>query len=229
MIRLRTLFIWTLIGGAGALYAGCAGQLTDAEKEFLVAGVDGGNAGGAGGAGVGTGGATGVTGGTGGVGTGGATGGAGGTTVGGTGGATGGTAGAGGGPLDPCMAPLAKDKCSTVGCHGGALLAAGLDLSAAMIAAPQPLVDKLNRGETGGCTAAVGKIIDSQKPDQSLLYTKITTQSCGAKMPPGTPLAPAETGCVLNWIRSIVGGGSGGGGGAAGAGGSGGTVDAGRG
>ena len=207
--------------------------MTDAEKELLVRDLDGSSVGGAGGAGSGTGGATGGTGATGGVGTGGATGGAGGAT-GGAGGATGGaagaTGGAGGGMLDPCMAPLMQSKCSLSGCHGGAVVTAGLDLSAAVIAAPQPLVDKLNRGETGSCMPGAGKIIDSQRPEQSLLYTKVTTQTCGAKMPPSGPLAPAETGCVLNWIKSIPGvnGGTGGAGGAAGAGGAGGAVDAGR-
>jgi hypothetical protein len=50
-------------------------------------------------------------------------------------------------------------------------------------------------------------------------------------MPPSGPLAPAETNCILNWIKSIpgVGGGTGGAAGAAGAGGAGGAVDAGRG
>ena len=126
--------------------------------------------------------------------------------------------------LDPCMAPIVMTKCSLTGCHGGASVAAGLDLSAAVIAAPQPLVDKLNKGETGSCTASVAKIIDSAKPEQSLLYTKVNTPPCGAKMPPSGPLAASELACVLNWIKSIPGVGGGGTGGAAGAGG---TVDAG--
>jgi hypothetical protein len=235
MNRLPTFFIATLFG-AGVVFAGCAGQLTDAEKDFLTRDIEGGLAGGTGGTGIGTGGASGGTGATGGVGTGGATGGAGGMggATGGAGGATGGAGGTGGGMLDPCMAPLMQSKCSLSGCHGGAVVSAGLDLSAAVLAAPQPLVDKMNRGETGGCMASVGKIIDSQRPDQSLLYTKVTSQTCGSKMPPGTPLTPTESGCVLSWIRSIpgVGGGTGGTGGAGGASGAGGTAgarDAGRG
>jgi len=213
------------------LFAGCAGQLTDAEKELFGRGLDatggaGGSidTGGAGGAGD-TGGTGGATGGTGG--TGGATGGTGGAT-----GGAGGTAGTGGGALDPCMAPLMTAKCSLSGCHGGVTLSAGLDLSAATINAPQSLVDKANKGETNmGCAAGFGKLIDSQRPEQSLIYTKVTSQPCGAKMPPSGPLAPAETNCVLNWIKSIPGvgtGGAGGAAGAAGAGGAGGTVDAGR-
>jgi hypothetical protein len=228
MTRIATLSI-SLLFAAGALLTGCAGQLTDAEKELLGRDIEGGNAGGAGGT---------DTGGTGGVGTGGATGGSGGVT-GGTGGATGGTGGAtggaggtaGGGMLDPCMAPLMRDKCSLSGCHGGVSVVAGLDLSPAILAAPQPLVDKLNRGDSTGCMASVAKIIDSAKPEQSLLYTKIMTPTCGAKMPPTGPLAPAETSCVLNWIKSIPGvsGGTGGASGAGGTGGAGGAVDAGRG
>ena len=226
MIRFVTLLMSIHAVGAMVLLAGCAGQLTDAEKELFGRGYDAtGGAGGAGGS-IGTGGAggSGDTGGTGG-----ATGGAGGATggVGGATGGAGGSAGTGGGALDPCMAPLMSAKCSLSGCHGGVVTSAGLDLSAATINAPQSLVDKMNRGEMGGCGANVGKLIDSQRPEQSLIYTKVTTQTCGAKMPPSGPLAPAETNCVLNWIKSIpgVGGGTGG---AAGAGGAGGSVDAGR-
>jgi hypothetical protein len=136
--------------------------------------------------------------------------------------------------LDPCMAPIVMTKCSLTGCHGGASVAAGLDLSASIIAAPTPLVDKMNKGETGSCMANVAKIIDSARPEQSLLYTKITTPTCGAKMPPSGPLAASEISCVLSWIKSIPGVGTGGGGtgGAAGAGGTGGaagTRDGGRG
>jgi hypothetical protein len=231
MIRFSTLLISIHAVGIGVLFAGCAGQLTDAERELFSRGIDA--SGGTGGS-IETGGAggSGVTGGTGGAGggTGGATGGVGGGTGGATGG-TGGAAGTGGGTLDPCMAPLMGAKCSLSGCHGGVTLSAGLDLTAATIAAPQPLVDKANKGETNqGCAAGVAKLIDSQKPEQSLIYTKVTTPSCGAKMPPSGPLAPAETNCILNWIKIIpgVGGGTGGTGGAAGAGGAGGAVDAGR-
>jgi hypothetical protein len=225
MIRFSTLFISIHAVGAAVLFAGCAGQLTDAEKELFGRGIDA--TGGVGGS-IDTGGAGGSanTGGTGG-----ATGGTGGAT-GGTGGATGGAAGTGGGTLDPCMAPLTVAKCSLSGCHGGVTTSANLDLSAATINAPQSLVDKANKGETnGGCSAGVAKLIDSQKPEQSLIYTKVTTQPCGAKMPPSGPLAPAETTCILNWIKSIpgVGGGTGGAGGAAGASGAGGAVDGGRG
>jgi hypothetical protein len=226
MIRFSTLLISIHAVGLGVLFAGCAGQLTDAEKELFGRGYDA--SGGAGGS-IETGGAGGAggSGDTGGVG--GATGGVGGAT-GGAGGATGGAAGSGGGTLDPCMAPLMGAKCSLSGCHGGVTTSAGLDLTAATINAPQPLVDKANKGEAMGCAAGVGKLIDSQRPEQSLIYTKVTTPSCGAKMPPSGPLAPAETNCILNWIKSIpgVGGGTGGAGGAAGAGGAGGAVDAGR-
>ena len=216
MNRLSTLFISILFGGAGVLLAGCAGQLTDAEKELLGRDLDSGSGtggtgitGGAGGMGGATGGVGGVGGGTGGVGTGGATGGVGGTA--GAGGASG-AGGAGGGMLDPCMAPLMVSKCNAAGCHGGGVISAGLDLTPTVINAPQPLVDKLNRGEMMACTAGIGKLIDSQRPEQSLIYTKVTTPTCGSKMPIGTPLTATETGCILNWIKSIPGVNSGGGG-----------------
>jgi hypothetical protein len=137
-LLLRSTFLCsTSVTAVALLFTGCAGQLTDAEKEMfgkdIEAGVTGGPTGGAGGApaggtgGAGVGGAVGGTGGaTGGVGgTGGATGGAAGVGgvggVGGMGGASGagGAAGAGGGMLDPCMAPLAQMKCAQAGCHGG--------------------------------------------------------------------------------------------------------------
>lgn len=224
MTRLSTVLI--SMATVGAIFAGCAGQLTDAEKELLIRDIDGGLTGGAGGAGGGPGPA----------------GGAGGTDPTGTGGAGGSTGGAGGaggaggsGMLDPCMAPLMMSKCSLVGCHGGSIQSAGLDLSPAALAQPQGLVDKMNKGDpAGGCMASVGKIIDAQRPEQSLLYTKITTPTCGVAMPPTGKLPPAEAECVLNWIKSVPGvtgggtGGAGGAGGAGGSGGAGGAVDAGR-
>jgi hypothetical protein len=235
-----TLLCSTSVAAVALLFTGCAGQLTDAEKEMfgkdIEAGVTGGVTGGAGGApaggtgGAGVGGAVGTGGATGGVGgTGGATGGAGG--VGGASGGAGGAAGAGGaggGMLDPCMAPLAQMKCAQAGCHGGSVIVAGLDLSAAVIASPTPLVDRSNRGETMACMANVARVIDSQRPEQSLLYTKtLATFPCGSRMPIGTALTATESACLLSWIRSIPGvGGGGGTGGAGGAGG--GTVDAGR-
>jgi hypothetical protein len=214
-----TLLCSTSLAAVLLLLPGCAGTLTDEEKALLLRDHEGGAiTGGAGGAtpagaggAVGTGGATGGAGG----GTGGATGGVGGGSgAGGVGGAAGagGAGGAGGGGmLDPCMAPLAQAKCAQPGCHGGAIVVAGLDLSAAIIAAPTPLVDKANRGEPGGCGAGFGRIIDSQRPDQSLLYTKVTGMPCGTRMPVGTPLTATESACVLSWIRSIVGGGGTGG------------------
>ncbi|MET0593528.1 MAG: hypothetical protein ABW133_12570 [Polyangiaceae bacterium] len=225
MTRLSTLLI--SISAMGAIFAGCAGQLTDAEKENLSRDREGGVTGGAGGAG-----GTDPAGGAGGTDPAGGTGG----STGGAGGATGGAGGAGGGMLDPCMAPLMTSKCSMVGCHGGSIQSAGLDLSPAVINAPQSLVDKANRGDpAGGCGASVGKIIDSQRPEQSLIYTKVTTATCGVAMPPTGKLATAETSCILNWIKSIPGvngGGTGGAGGAGGTGGAGGaaggSVDAGR-
>ena len=85
MTRLSKLLI--SISAVGAIFAGCAGQLTDAEKELLGRDTDSGIAGGAGGAGgtdpAGGAGGTDPAGGTGGTGgAGGATGGAGGAEIG---------------------------------------------------------------------------------------------------------------------------------------------------
>jgi len=221
-LRSTTLFCSTSIAAALLLLPGCAGTLTDEEKEALVRDIEGGAiTGGAGGAtpAGGTGGAVGTGGATGGVGgTGGATGGVGGASGAGGAAGVGGAAGAGGagggGMLDPCMAPLVQSKCAQAGCHGGSVVVAGLDLSAAIIANPAPLVDKANRGEPGACGAGFGRIIDSQRPDQSLLYTKVTGMPCGVRMPVGTPLTATESACVLSWIRSIPGVSGGGTGGA---------------
>jgi hypothetical protein len=208
------------------LLVSCAGELSEAEKDLFSRFDAAGGTGGAGGSDPsGTGGN-----GTGGNGTGGATGGTGGAT-----GGAGGTAGAGGAPmLDPCMAPLMRDRCSLSGCHGGTILSAGLDLSPAIIAQPSVLVDKANVGEATGCKANTGKIIDRQRPEQSMLYQKVSTPTCGARMPPSVAFAPSEIACVLNWIKSIPGvsggtGGAGGAGGTGGASGAGGAVDGGRG
>jgi hypothetical protein len=222
MTRKSLIVVPAVALAVGLLFVGCAGQLTDAEKEALTRDLDGGITGGAGGtdptgtggAGgtdpTGSGGVGGATGGAGGAtgGAGGATGGTGGAT-GGAGGTTGGAGGAGGtadaGAIDPCMAPLAMSKCALGGCHTGAVLAAGLDLSAAVIASPGALVNKSNKGDSMGCMANSTKIIDGARPEQSLIYTKITTPTCGALMPPTGKLANAETTCVLNWIKSIPG------------------------
>ena len=193
----------------GLLFAACGGRISIGDLGGSNAPLDGGGderdvsiaTGGMGGTG-------GSSGGEGGVG------GSGGASGDGGSGGVGGSGGAGGGMLDPCMAPLARNKCAVVGCHGGTVVIAGLDLSAAVIAAPMPLLDRLNRGEPAGCMANVGRIIDTQRPEQSLLYTKVVAPPCGTRMPPGGPLTAAESSCVLSWIRSISGvGGAGGDGG----------------
>ena len=177
-------FSIVVIMGLGALSlvtSGCAGELTDAQKE----GRD--RDGGSGGS-VGSGGSGGSS---------------------GSGGGSAGTTG--GSPevcVLALISPLSK-ACSSLGCHSGSAPAAGLTLTEAVIRAPKDeLVDKLNKGNKGvmpGCPAGVGKLIDKAQPEKSLIYTKVTAQSpCGDRMPNGSPLSDAEMACLLNWIKSVA-------------------------
>ena len=123
--------------------------------------------------------------------------------------ATGG-AGAGGSPdgaitIDRCMVPLATKSCNLAGCHGAQMPSAGLRLTEEVVTAPASLVDRWNAGDANGCAPGMFKLIDRAEPEKSLLYRKVTgTPPCGVKMPVGPTLTPAETACILSWIKSAV-------------------------
>jgi hypothetical protein len=182
MIRFSIAVLVIGVGALSIVTSGCAGELTDEQKE---------NRDGA----VGTGGSAGAGGGSGGKG--------------GTGSAP--DSGGGGNP-EACVLDLigpTKKSCGVVGCHGGANPAAQFLLTEQMIRQPKDsLVDKPNKGNKGatpGCAEGIAKLIDKAQPEKSLLYTKLTLQSpCGDRMPQGNPLNDAELSCMLNWIRAVA-------------------------
>ena len=59
---------------------------------------------------------------------------------------------------------------------------------------------------TPGCNAGAHKLIDKAQPEKSLLYTKLTAQPpCGVRMPSGGSVSDAELSCTLAWIKSVAG------------------------
>jgi hypothetical protein len=187
MSRLSAVVVMIGLGAFSFVTSGCAGELTDAQKETREGGLGTGGSGGSGGSG-----------------------GTGGSGVGGSGGSGGSTGGGAGNP-EACVLAMAKDKsCGIVGCHGGTNAAAGLLLTEdALRQAKDNFLDKPNKGNGGvmpGCNAGVQKLIDKAQPEKSLLYTKLTPQfPCGLRMPSGGSVSDAELSCVLAWIKSVAG------------------------
>jgi hypothetical protein len=133
--------------------------------------------------------------------------------------------GSGGAALIDCDAPGAvfnkRDAeervigCAQAACHDAATLQSGLDLS---LADPfPPLLDK--RADTASllsaCQGSGLFIVDSARPELSLLYTKMfrtddpaqTLQFSGCGVPMPYPFGPKpadawERDCVMSWIRS---------------------------
>jgi hypothetical protein len=139
----------------------------------------------------------------------------------GTGGSSGPTGAGGGGPaVDQCVVnTMALKSCQAVGCHSGATLSAGLDLSAASVTTgAKALLDKANvgistvtmPGDPNGCPPNMYKIIDKSNVMNSLLYTKATAAGetpmppCGGKMPVIGTFTAADKMCLLNWMNSVI-------------------------
>jgi hypothetical protein len=187
MSRLWAVVVTIGLGAISFVTSGCAGELTDAQRETREGGLTTGGSGGVGSGGVGSGG-------TGGGGTGGS---------GGAGGSTGGA-----GNPETCMLAMSKEKnCGLIGCHAGANAAAELLMTdEALRQARDLFVDKPNKGRVPGCMAGAHKLIDKAQPEKSLLYTKLTAQPpCGDRMPSGGTVSDAELSCVLAWIKSVAG------------------------
>jgi hypothetical protein len=131
--------------------------------------------------------------------------------------------GTGGAALIDCDAPGAvftkRDGdqvvgCAMQGCHDATNQQSGIDLS---LADPFPvLVDKAADVSSllSGCQSSGLLVIDSLRPEQSLLYTKMfrtddpaqTLQFSGCGVPMPYPFGPSpaaawERDCVLSWIR----------------------------
>jgi hypothetical protein len=188
MSRVWAVVVMIGVGAFPFLTSGCAGELTDAQRETREGGLTTGGSGGGGSGGGGSGGSG--------------------------GGATGGSAGAGGstgggaGNPETCMLAMSKQKnCGLVGCHAGANAAAELLMTEdALRQARDLFVDKLNKGRVPGCMPGTHKLIDKAQPEKSLLYTKLTAQfPCGDRMPSGDTVNDAELSCVLAWIKSVAG------------------------
>jgi hypothetical protein len=185
MSRFSAVVVIIGLGVSSLVASGCAGELTDAQKETRD-GAPG--IGGSGGSGGGGGGAVGGSGGAGG---------------------SGGSAGSGMGNPEVCMLAMTKEKnCALVGCHAGNNPAAQLLLTDDTLRqAKTTLLDKPNPGNKGvmpGCAAGVQKLIDKAQPEKSLLYTKLLPQPpCGDRMPSGGAVSDAQLSCVLAWIKSV--------------------------
>ena len=85
--------------------------------------------------------------------------------------------------------------CAVSGCHSTAAKAGALDLEA-----PDPGSRLVGACAQGG----LSYLIDPDKPDQSVLYTKLTpTPPFGLRMPEGaTALTPDQLACVLSWTSA---------------------------
>lgn len=105
--------------------------------------------------------------------------------------------GAGGGCGDVASGLVAQ-RCATAACHDADAPAGSLDLTDDAGLAGR-LVDK----DSVGC--AGGKLVDSQSPEASVLYTKcLESNACATRMPQtGEKLTAAEEACLLEWIQTL--------------------------
>lgn len=92
---------------------------------------------------------------------------------------------------------LMQAKCATAGCHGATAPAAGLDLVT-------PGIIERYAGKAGAGACGIYEMIDLADPSQSLLYIKVTDQTCGSRMPYAGPLSQEEQDCILTWIESNI-------------------------
>jgi hypothetical protein len=144
--------------------------------------------------------------------------------TGGAGGATTGAGGFAGAPIipDPCVVTSMK-ACQAFGCHGGDSVSAGLRLDNYVLLQDfRQLIDRPNTGTQGvtqlgdltGCPPRAFKLIDSDRPNQSLLWLKPRPSGssegppCGGKMPVIGSFTQADKDCVQSWILSVIGAGS---------------------
>jgi hypothetical protein len=125
--------------------------------------------------------------------------------------------------VDPCIVDTgALRSCQSQGCHTPdrvAGLSAGLDLSVASVTTnAKSFLNRPNVGTMGvttfgdptGCPPGSFKLIDSENPMNSLLYTKTEapgsppSHPCGGKMPVIGTFTPDHKACILRWIQSVV-------------------------
>lgn len=119
----------------------------------------------------------------------------------GTGGApgTGGAGpGTGGAPAPACDAPtkiFGPKLCSITGCHGPGM--APLDLSGA-----DPFANLAGKTAMQGAGCVDMPYVSAGNPPGGALMKRISGESCGQRMPPGTPLSADEINCVASWLSS---------------------------
>jgi hypothetical protein len=94
----------------------------------------------------------------------------------------------------PCdFRGLVMNKCAGSSCHGGPNASTGLDLTSPSLASRVK-----GRMGTGACTDKL--IVDPDNPQDSKLFLKVSSSTCGVKMPLGGSLSASEQACVLSWI-----------------------------
>jgi hypothetical protein len=113
--------------------------------------------------------------------------------------------------------------CAQAGCHGPDSPSAGLDLATEDLAGR--LIGEVS--DQGDCAGQ--PLLDPAAPEQSLLYSKLTSRACGLRMPLGAsdPVPDSHRACLLEWIASLEDGAGSEDGGASTGGGDAGTSDAG--
>ena len=91
---------------------------------------------------------------------------------------------------------LIRMRCGDSACHAPPALSTGLDLMSA------DLVDRL-AGRAGVVSCKDKLLIDTDNPELSVLYLKVSSNECGTRMPVGSLLSSYEQDCMLSWIRSL--------------------------
>ncbi len=112
----------------------------------------------------------------------------------------GGMGGAGGGLSCPDVpTEILAMKCAGSTCHSGATPAQGLDLVSAGVEAR--VVGKMS-------AECMAPLADPAAPDTSIIYIKVSSETCGTRMPSGAPLSDSEVACIKAWIAGLTPGGA---------------------
>jgi hypothetical protein len=91
---------------------------------------------------------------------------------------------------------LVMNKCAGSSCHGGPNASTGLDLTSPSLASRVK-----GRKGTGACTDKL--LVDPDNPQDSKLFLKVSSSTCGVKMPLGGSLTASEQTCFLSWIEGL--------------------------
>lgn len=91
---------------------------------------------------------------------------------------------------------LMMARCGNATCHGGPSSGAGLDLTT------DGLAQRL-AGPRGSDACSSYLLIDTDAPEKSALFLKVTDRACGVRMPLGGTLGSEEQLCILQWIERL--------------------------